>query len=64
MASAPTRVLLGRAQGIAAAAASHRYQDCVEVLLPLVEQLCRDHEPEIRSVAVQQIVGLGESWLA
>lgn len=47
-------------QGIAAAALTASYQDCVEVLLPLVEHLTRDDEPEIRHVAVQQLRGLGE----
>lgn len=46
-------------QGIAAAAQATSYADCVEVLLPLVEYLARDAEPEIRGIAVQQIVGLG-----
>jgi hypothetical protein len=32
----------------------------VEVLLPLVQQLARDHEAEIRSTAVKQLAGLGE----
>eukprot|EP00775_Hariotina_reticulata_P013021 gene13021-13150_t len=50
---------LAYAQGIAAAATNHSYQDCLEVLIPLVENISKDHEPEIRSVAVQQIVGLG-----
>lgn len=49
-------------QGIAAAAAGStvEYGDCVEVLLPLVQQLARDHEAEIRSTAVKQLAGLGE----
>lgn len=51
-------------QGIAAAATNHSYQDCLEVLIPLVENISKDHEPEIRSVAVQQIVGLGKAYLS
>lgn len=49
-------------QGIAAAAAvdSADYEQCVEVLLPCVQQLSRDPEAEIRGTAVKQLSGLGE----
>lgn len=56
------------AQGIAAAAAAASccYQDCVEVLLPLAQQLLRDPEAEIRATVVKQLAGLGKcfSWVA
>lgn len=50
----------GLMQGIAAAALTADYQDCVDVLLPLVDHLTHDTEPEIRNAAVQQLCGLGE----
>jgi hypothetical protein len=53
-------------QGIAAAAAgpTAEYGDCVEVLLPLVQQLTRDPEAEIRATVVKQLPGLGETTVA
>ncbi len=52
-------------QGIAAAAAGPTapYGDCVEVLLPLVQQLARDPEAEIRATAVKQLPGLGRFFV-
>jgi hypothetical protein len=35
----------------------------VELMLPLIQQLARDHEAEIRSTAVKQLSGLGEHIL-
>lgn len=51
-------------QGIAAAAAAPtaEYGEVCEVLLPLVQQVSRDEEAEIRSTAIKQLAGLGESW--
>jgi hypothetical protein len=50
-------------QGIAAAAAgpTAEYGDCVEVLLPLVQQLTRDPEAEIRATVIKQLPGLGKA---
>jgi hypothetical protein len=48
-------------QGIAAAAGTASYADLKDEFLPLVVDLLRDKESEIRVVVIQQLYGLGKS---